>query len=203
MQLFIFLSAAVFLSCHKDTSVTNQQASEYFPNKIGNYWEYTVYDSSLQKQYDVTVKIAGTKKLVDGIDANIWQYQYPDKTDTSYVRLDGDTIKMYDKARVETTQGLKFPLNTYVLPFKDGQRWDGKLLAVDSSHVTTLDLITISSETFKNGFNIYHYYLGPNIEYKDNYGFIPKIGMVKMYLNHYDLAPRNKQVWQLKKYILN
>ncbi|MFC4231574.1 hypothetical protein ACFOW1_06720 [Parasediminibacterium paludis] len=203
MQLFFFLSATVFLSCHKDTIVNNQKASEYFPNKIGNCWQYSVYDSSLQKQYDVTVSIIGTKKLIDGIDANIWQYQYPDKTDTNYVRLDVDTIKIYDKTRIETLQGLQFPLNTYVIPFKNGQRWDGKLLAVDSSYVTALTSISISAETFMNGFNIYHYYLGPNIEYIDNYGFISNIGIVKMYLNHYNFAPRNKQLWQLKKYILN
>lgn len=203
MQAFLFLSFIVLNSCHKDTSLNNQKASEYFPNKIGNSWQYSVYDSSLQKQYNVTVTITGINKLVDGYDAYIWQYKYPDYADTNYVRLDVDTIKVYDKSRIETIRGLQFPLNTYVLPFKDGQRWDGKLLAVDSSHVTAIDSISTSSETFINGFNIYHYYLGPNIEYIDNYGFIPNIGMVKMYFNHYNFAPRNKQLWQLKKYILN
>lgn len=202
IKLSLLLFLIMLFSCHKDTIVNNQKASEYFPNKIGNYWQYTVYDSSLQKQYDVTVSITATKKLVDGIDAYIWQYQYPDKTDTNYVRLDADTIKLYDKFRIETFRGLQFPINTYVLPFKNEQRWDGKLLAVDSSYVTSLASISTVSETFINGFNIYHYYLGPNIEYVDNYGFISNIGIVKMYLNHYNFAPRNKQIWQLKKYYL-
>lgn len=44
--IFFLLGLA---ACHKDTTRPNQSnhpASEYFPNSVGDYWEYEVYDSS-------------------------------------------------------------------------------------------------------------------------------------------------------------
>lgn len=201
MLPIIFLSALLITSCNKDTIKPNKEATEYFPNNIGNYWEYDVYDSNSRKQYNVTVNIIGIQKLIDNKDAYIWQYQYPWGNDTNYVRIVSDTVKIYDQFRIETLRGLEFPLKIFLIPFKDGQRWDGKLLAIDSSHVTA-ESITTSLGNFTNGFNIYHHYLGPNIESNDTYWFVPKIGMVKIYYNHYDFAPRTKVLWYLKKYYL-
>ena len=73
-----------FSSCKKD-KLPNKAASEYFPNKVGNYWEYEVYDSSetrgtyssYPRRYNVTVSIIGSTTLADGKEATIWQYEYP------------------------------------------------------------------------------------------------------------------------------
>jgi hypothetical protein len=161
-----------------------------------------VYDSTALKQYDVTVRITGVQKLLDGIDAFIWEYQYPSATDTNYVRIVSDTVKVYDRFRTESLRGLQFPLKIFLIPFKDSQRWDGMLMPIDTFHVMSQSAIATSSENFSNGFNIYHHYKGPNIEYNDTYYFIPYVGMVKMYYNHYDLAPPTSTLWQLKSYLL-
>ena len=43
----IFLIGVLLLSsCQKDTLKPNTGASKSFPNKVGNYWEYEVYDST-------------------------------------------------------------------------------------------------------------------------------------------------------------
>lgn len=141
--------------------------------------------------------------MLDGNDATIWEYKYPWGNDTNYVRIVGDTVKVYDKFRIETIRGLQFPLEIFLAPFQDGNRWDGKLIAIDTSHVSFQSTIVTSSKTFKNGFTIYHHYLGPNIEYNDMYYFVPKIGFVKFYYKRYNLAPVNIELWQLKNYYLN
>jgi hypothetical protein len=206
LLLFFFIS-----SCQKDTVKPNIESSEYFPNKVGNYWEYVVYDSieargtpysNYSRNYTVKINITGIKKLVDGINATVWEYEYPWGFDTNYVRITQDTVKVYDKFRTETIYNLKFPLKIFLIPFQEGQRWDGKLIAIDSSNVKAKPSISTSAKEFKNGFSIYHHYIGPNLEYNDTYDFIPKIGMVKVYYNHYDFATPTRVLWQLKKYYL-
>lgn len=206
MIIQIFLIGILLSSCHKDTIKPNVKASEYFPNTIGDYWEYDVYDSTSNypevKKYAVRVRIQGIKKLIDGIDAYIWQYEYPWGNDTNYLRIIDDTIKIFDLVYSRTIRDLQFPRNIFLIPFQDEQRWNGKLLAIDSSHVVFQSAISTLSESFTNGFKIYRHYLGPNLEYNDSYYFVPQIGMVKIYYDHYSLGPRFKILWQLKKYYL-
>ena len=207
-MLTVILFFALFSSsCHKDTVKPNTSASEYFPNSVGDYWEYDVHDSTAgyaqTEDYTVKVSITGIKKLVDGNDAYIWQYQFPSGNDTNYVRIVGDTVKMYDVFRVETIRGLEFPLKIYIIPFSAEQRWDGKLLLIDSFHVYTAPSVNTYAETFTDCFNIYHYYLAPNIENIDNEWFKSNVGIVKKYYNEYDLNPRTFRTWNLKKYYLN
>ncbi len=205
---FLFGLAA----CHKDTTQPNQSnhpGSEYFPNTVGDYWEYDVYDSSYvrdhpnyPKQYTVKVRIIGSKKLVDGKDAIIWQYQYPWGNDTNYVRVIGDTIEIFDLIYSRYIEDLNFPRLIFIQPFGVNKRWDGKLLYMDSSRVISQSDVTMKFQVFNNCFDIYHYYLGPNLEFKDDYWFKPNIGFVKIYYHQYNMGPTLIQMWQLKEYIL-
>lgn len=90
-----------------------------------------------------------------------------------------------------------------MIPLQVGKRWDGKLLLIDSSHVTISPNVTTKFQTFTDCFNIYHYYLAPNTEYIDTSWFQSNIGFIKNYYNHYVLAPRTVEVWELKKYLLH
>ena len=54
-------------------------------------------DDTIQ-HFSVKVVIIGTKKLADGKIAAIWQYNYPFGIDTNYVRIVGDTIKIFDNS---------------------------------------------------------------------------------------------------------
>ena len=212
MLIQILLFALLGATCHKNTVPPQDPpaaiptASEYFPNSVGDYWEYYVYDSSAFNgipEYTVKVSITNTQKLVDGKDATVWQYQYPWGNDTNYVRTVGDTIKVYDKFRTETIRGLEFPLKIFLIPFQDGQRWNGKLLYVDTSYVSSKPIIKTKFYVFDSCFKIYHHYLGPNLEFKDEYWFRANIGMIQIHYNDYSLGPIKAQLWQLKKYYLH
>jgi hypothetical protein len=203
----ILLSALLISSCNKDTVKPNISASEYFPNSSGDYWEYDVHDSTAGytevENYTVKITIAGITKLIDGNDAYVWLYEYPSRNDTNYIRIVGDTVKVFDLIYSRSIRDLQFPREIYIIPFSAEQRWDGKLLLIDSFHVYTAPSIDTHAGVFTNCFNIYHHYLAPNTEFIDNYWFKPNVGMVKISYNHYVLNPRTFRIWNLKKYYLH
>lgn len=209
-MISILLFAIIFvMSCNKDTTKPNTQASEYFPNAVGDYWEYQVHDSSDVQQhptssrdYTVTVTVAGTKKMADGLNANIWQYKYPWGDDTNYVRTIQDTIKIFENAYSSTIEYLKYPRIIYFIPFYNQERWTGKLIGIDTFYVD--EELNVSSPffSFDSCFKIHEYYAGPNIEVKDDYWLKPNIGLIKKYKNEYSLGPLDIELWQLKNYHL-
>lgn len=197
MLTIILLTTFLLASCHKDTIKTDTQA-EYFPNKVGDYWEYEVYDSSeargipysnYPRNYTVKINITGITKLVDGNDATVWEYEYPWGKELNYIRISGDTIKIYDTVYSTTIRDLEFPREIYILPFQNNQTWNGKLLRVDNYSVSTVSSITTNWDTFTDCFLIFHHYEGPNIEYNDKYWFKPNIGLLKKYKHQYNLGP--------------
>ncbi len=201
----IIVTALLIISCHKDAIKPNTSGSEYFPNSIGDYWEYNVHDSTAgytAENYAVKVTIVGITKLVDGNDAYVWKYEYPSTIDTNYIRIVGDTVKIFDQTYSRTIEDLQFPRKIFIIPFANEQRWDGKLLLIDSFHVYSEASIETNAGAFTNCFRIYHYYLAPNTEYVDNYWFKQNVGFIKMDFNHYILNPRNYQTWTLMKYYL-
>ncbi len=220
MLITILLSAGLLASsCHKDTTPSDTKppvnpvnpphatptASEYFPNSVGDSWEYYVYDSSQFNgipEYTVTVKITNIQKLVDGKDAAVWQYQYPWGIDTNYVRLTGDTVKIFSLAYSSTIGYLQFPGRKFLLPFKDGQQWYGDLYGVSTYNVTAMPIVKTNFYEFDSSFRIYNQYAGPNIEYEDEFWFRPNIGMVQIHYHEYNLGPIYRVLWQLKKYSL-
>ena len=204
-HMSIFFILFFYFACNKEVI----KSVNYFPNTVGDKWEYAVTDSAQYVEgsnntvnhYSVQVSVVGTKKLADGKNAAIWQYNYPFGIDTNYVRIIGDTVKIFDNSyNSYTVEGLKFPKLILVQPFKVNNSWDGKHLWFDTLTVVNQTDVTTPFQTFKGCFQIYHHYIGPNIETKDNYWFKPEIGMVKIYLNHYNLGPLIYSTWQLKYY---
>ena len=206
---FILLVLFLIISCRKENSSPSNSFSNYFPNSVGDNWEYEVTDSAQYIQggndtvqhYSVKVLIVGTKKLADGKDATIWKYSYPFGIDTNYVRIVGDTVKIFDNSyNSHTVEGLKYPTLILVQPFNVGEGWDGKHAWSDTLSVVKQEDVTTSFQTFKDCFEIYRHYIGPNMETKDNYWFKPQVGMVRIYTNHYNLGPLMYRTWQLKAY---
>ena len=196
----------LFLSCNKDITKTSQP--EYFPNTIGDFWQYQVTDSSQSSpnnpsapiRYSVSVNITGIKTLLDGKDATIWQYQYPWGNDTNYVRVTGDTIKIFDLTYSRSLSDLNYPRLVFLPPFQVNQSWDGNLLDIDSYTVIHQADINTGSQTFMGCYDINYQYSGPNMEVNDHYWFKPFVGMVSMYSNHYLNGPNTYRTWQLTRY---
>ena len=201
----LFLLLLCF-ACNKEGIKPNTPAN-YFPNSIGDTWEYEVTDSAQYvpgsnntiNHYLVKVAIVGTKKLVDRKDASIWQYTYPFGIDTNYVMIDDNTIEIFNNNQ-NTIQDLKYPNLIFEQPFEVDKGWDGKHAYSDTFTVVNQANITTSLETFKDCFEIYRHYTGPSIELKDNYWFKPEVGMVSIYKNHYNSGPLIYSTWQLKTY---
>lgn len=194
-------------SCNKDSAKSNTASSEYFPNTIGNYWEYQLQDSTsgypTSASYTVKVTISGIQKLVDGNDAFIWKYEYPSHTDTNFIRIVGDTVKVFDLFYSSSLRYLEFPRKIFILPLYDGQQWDGKLLVIDNFHVYNAPVVKTGAGSFTDCLNIYHYYLAPNTEYTDSYIFKPNVGFVQISNDHYVMSPRTFQTWNLTRYYLH
>lgn len=197
---------SVLVSCQDNSELS----PEYFPNTPGDSWTYEVTDSSQStssnptspKQYTVTVRITGAKKLVDGRDAMIWRYQYPWGYDTTFVRTTSDSIMVFTPGYVESVENLKYPRLLFITPFTIGDGWNGKLLYVDTLWVTDLVNLTTSAGNFNDCYNVDHRYLGPNIVDNDNYWFRPYLGMVKIYYDDSKFGPRQFRTWKLISYSL-
>jgi hypothetical protein len=204
MAIQIFLIGLLLSACHKDRTKHNIEASEYFPNKIGNYWEYDVYDSSqirehptVPRKYTVVVTITGTKKLADSVDAMVWKFEYPWGNEIKYYRNSGDTIKVYDIFYSSTLTDLLYPRLLFIKPFFDQQEWSGKLLWVDSFYVKKTVL-----PNFNNPFLISRKYAGQGSYDFDNFWFTERIGFVKIHRDEINQGIRTNELWQLKYYNL-
>ena len=200
----------LFSNCSKSINpIKNVASNSYFPNTVGSYWIYDVYDSSnphyppRPKQYSVTIKVLGTKTMIDGKQASMWQYEYPWEIDTNYIRIEGDTVKTFDKDYSSSISDFDYPRQIFILPFKDQTGWNGKLIGIDTFIVAKCYNISTSYISYDTCYNIYHYnYELPDLVYYDNYWFKPNIGFVKIYYKDW-FAPYYKSVWNLKEYKLN
>jgi len=202
IQLFL----AFLFGCHKEEVSINTESSEYFPNKVGNQWEYLVTDSTGTaegvKKYLLQVNIIGSKKLADGKEAQIWIYNYLNKVDTNFVRIESDTVKVIDRLYNNDPKPFDFPKAMYLIPFAVNKMYKGKLYCVDNYMVTKADTLKINNISYFNSFLINYHYEGPNMEYNDKIYFKPNIGVIKLDMVHYDLAPIDHKTWELKSYTL-
>ena len=200
----IVLAAIVLFSCKKENTIINVKSTEYFPNKVGNYWEYDVYDSSqirehtdIPRRYLVKITIVGTKKLVDNIDAMIWKYEYPWGNETLYLRIENDSVKVYDAIRAAGITYIPYPNDLFINPFYDGQKWKSNLLWVDSFFVKKDTLLN-----YKNVYRIHRDYIGQQSYYHNDFWFSPQIGFLKKYRDEINQGIRTIELWQLKYYNL-
>jgi len=199
IQLFF----AFLFGCHKEEVRINTQASEYFPSKVGNRWEYLVTDSTGTaegvKKYLLQVNIIGSKKVVDGKEAQIWTYNYPERVDKVFVRIENDTVKIIDWAPYIDPKAFNFPKTIYLIPFTENKMYNGNLY---NYRVTKADTLKISNISYFNSFLVSYHYGGPNIHYNDKIYFKPNIGVIKLDMVHFDSGPIDHQTWELKSYTL-
>lgn len=202
VQLLFFV--IILFSCKKDNVKSNIVASDYFPNKVGNYWEYDVYDSSqirdhpdVPRQYTVTVTITGTRKLADSLDAMIWKYEYPWGNENYYYRIAGDSIKVYDEAATVGVAYIPYPNNLFITPFYDNQQWKSSLFWIDSFSVKKQSFLIYSDALL-----ISREYIGQGSYYFNDYWFSEKIGFVKIHIFERNQGLTTNQLWQLHYYNL-
>ena len=206
LTLILACSSIFFSACHKNGAAPN--LSKYYPNDVGDSWIYDVVDSaksttnnpSSPVHYTVNVTIVGIKKLADGKDASVWKYDYPSGADTNYVRISGDTVKIFDSGYASTAEALNYPGLIFIVPFSVNNRWTGKIYGIDTSRVVGASNVSSPTQTFQNVFEIYHHYTGPNTELNDHYFFKANVGIVAENLMHYLNGPITYRSWTLRSF---
>jgi hypothetical protein len=203
MIIIALLFLAFVASCQKNS--LNSVPTDYFPNRVGDEWIYEVTDSAPEGNYPaehstVKISITGITKLLDGQNATIWQYQYPSGSLINYFRMTVDTMKMFTLYDGTTIEALYYPQMIYILPFTLNETWRGNLANFDSSRVFGQVNVKRPLQQFQNCFEIFHYYVGPEIYHIDTLWFKPYIGFVQMRYVHMDAGPTINSYWQLKSF---
>ncbi len=170
-------------------------AKEAFPNQVGDSWSYSVFDSTTLKTQTVVVKIVGDTLFSNGDRFKIWEYRYPDKTDTGYVNIVNDTINFNFKSGFYNTK--------YTFPLYVGKSWlSGKSGSTHSSTVEKIESITVPAGTFKDCYQIKTTIVGYNYGLVTNDWFMPGVGFIQHHINERSFGPADIQVWKLVNYTI-
>lgn len=200
----LFLSGLIGLmafSCRQNTNVSpNPPKSDTvtvatFPNQIGDSWTYSVLDSTTLKVQTVVVKVVGDTVFSNGGKFKIWEYRYPDKIDTGYVNIEGDTVHFNFKSGFYNTK--------YTFPLYEGKSWlSGKSGSTHSSTVENIESITVPAGTFKDCYQIKTTIVGYNYGLVTNDWFMPGVGFIQHHIYERSFGPVDIQVWKLVNYMI-
>ena len=201
IRTLIIVSAIMFISsCHKDHIVPNTQASEYFPNKVGDKWVYDVYESVKRRLDVVTVEITGKTTLPKGEAVTIWLYKYPDRIDTNYVLQSGDTIKFIPALNLNPND--YYIKKKYLSPLSVGRSWTNTFIYDTIKVLKETKLLVGSNLKFDSVYFIRE--KGETVNYfiyAEEY-FKPGVGLVQLSKYEYDFFIPENKVWYLKEYHL-
>lgn len=200
----LFLLAMTVGACKKNTGA-NTQSSDVFPNKVGDHWHYLVKDTTMpyhiyqsSTQYYVDVNIVGMTTLINGPDVSIWQFRYPDHTDTEYVSRQEDTILFL---------GLPGPYVAaeYLFPFSTGLTWRYVPFSLMEVSVAGQESIDAGSNHFQGAWEISGNSGLPNDFFRVDEWFVDHIGFVRKVFNPYgQLIPTTHILdWLLVSYALH
>ena len=200
LLLFSFFALLIIshsCSCNKDPVVQPVYNSE-FPNSIGTWWKYKVFDSLTYILDTITIKVVGITKLSDGRDANIWQinslYNQPD---TNYVYSGSDGIKIYPNI-LPTAPITK----QYVFPLLVGGYWRGQNVK-DTNRVVSLETKNVIAGSFTNSYAITRgYYAFPQYAIISKEYFGLNIGMLSWSIYLRNGGYISNQYWELVNYHL-
>ncbi len=165
-----------------------------FPNTRGSRWTYTRYDSLVSRRDTVVVTILG-EVTIENRRMSAWQRASRMRTDTTYVRVTGDTVRVYDFPFSPSTN------SKYILPLQVGKGWRGDLM-YDSSTVRINGFVSTPAGQFTNAFLVEQ-----NWSTFNDYGhfdtwLVPRVGIVKQYRKQWGFGFQN-ELWELLSYHIN
>ncbi len=180
MKRKVLISGSLFMillvligSCQNSIQSDTSISSQYFPNKVGDSWTYTVADTAYNSHPALSSKIVtgilrvsiiDLTKFPDGTSATIWRTVWPPEVsparppwnvDTAYVWTSGDTVKIS-----YGVEPILFPpksmrdiaiTDIYISPLQTGKRWH---LGPDSSRIASNYTLSVPAGTFDNVYQI-------------------------------------------------
>jgi hypothetical protein len=192
---FILLFAAGCSKNNNNNNNANENATDIFPNKIGDTWVYLVNDTAVHintmqsktvTQYNMTVSIVDSVllpasihdiQLPPGEEAHVWVFNYSGVTDTNYVYQTGDTVIFFD-----VNQTSKAFARQYIIPFRLHNSW---LYTVEGLGEVTVDSqvdVTIGQNHFYNTFYIDGSAGMPDEEFNVSEWMANNVGIVQRYV---------------------
>ncbi len=195
--LFAFAILLQSNSCKKNntTPVYNTE----FPNNIGTWWKYKVFDSATYLLDTVTINVIANTKLNDGTDVSIWAIKsLINGNDTNYVSNKSDGIRIYH---------FKFDLNNspfkkYEFPLNVGKYWITRY-TIDTNRITLQGSISVIAGTF-NGYRINRdVNIPPGLNrIREEEWFVQNIGMVSRHYNELSGGSGENKKWELVSYFI-
>lgn len=192
-KLSVFLALVLFALTACEKSV--EPGSAYYPNSTGNFWQYKVTNLLKNTTFNVSVTIEGDT-MIDSVTYKLWRYRYPDQEQTVLVRVNNDSICMYD---VYSAQQVDLE-NVLLTPWRNGKEW-GIKGRTDTYEIQGISSIKTELTTFKSVSRIIKRNNLPNDMGYTEYDMKPYVGMVKAHFYDYYLGIVAKDdIWELIDY---
>ena len=169
-----------------------------FPNNIGTWWKYKVFDSLYYRLDTVTINVVGNTKLDDGTDVSIWAIKsLLNGNDTNYVSNKSDGIRIYKFK--QASYGI---IKKYLFPMTVGSKWITSNI-LDTNRVTQQGSISVIAGTF-NGYRVNRdTRIPPGLNIiKEEEWFVQNIGMVSRLYYTYDVTGIEHKKWELVSYFI-
>jgi hypothetical protein len=203
LLVITLIFTAAISSCKKENNPTENIISE-FPNEIGNHWRYLYTWNTANVQRDtIDVDIVGTRLMPSGQTAKVWAYKvqsntYPVLSDTNYVVIDSQLVKIYLKSYGSTYYEKK----RYKLPLTVGNLWTIPTNYKDTTWVLGNYAVTVPGGLFKNTYQLRQERKPFINSWTNNDMWIsPQVGLVKFYQAEYNLGGVfGNGLWELINY---
>ena len=204
MKKFIFPSCLFFFiiltsqNCkkHNEPILYNTE----FPNNIGTFWKYKVYDSISNQIDTVIITVQNKTILNNGLEATVWLIEsLVNLNDTNYVTNNSDGIKIY-KNKIVSAPYIK----KYEFPLKVNKKWVNINLLDTSKVILSINTNIIAGNFIETYLIRREYYSFPGFNYyKEEDYFVNNIGLIKRRLFENSLGTFKNQTWELLSYQIN
>jgi hypothetical protein len=167
-----------------------------FPNSIGTFWRYRIYDNLSGDLDTVLITIIGNTKLDNGEPVNIWEIKsLINHTVYNYVSSKSDGIRIY-----KNTLATAIPFKKYVFPLEVSGYWVTKN-PLDTNRVTEKKDTLILGRLYQNCYKISRNTFIPYGQYiRETEFFLPNVGMVYRNYDEISSGPVESKVWELINY---
>ncbi len=185
----LFGLLVLFTNCNKQNNPVEE--IQYFQMPVGTYWNYQIYDSLLQEFDTISIKVVN-KTVINNKSVFLWEFSNRDTiTDTLYVWNTPDSVCFYENNNLTNLKWLfKFPIAV-------GETWS--INGNDYYEVLSKEEVNHYSCSFK----INRKLQDPNYFIHENIWMVDNVGIVKMTIDKFDLAPVKNQDWRLFSYYIN
>jgi hypothetical protein len=194
IKVLIPLFITVLLSACNNTTENNPgpDTTSTFPNKVGDKWIYSVYDSLSSSTDTLIISIIGTT-ISNGKQLSIWTRKSDFYNDTIYVNVSRNTVYFYDDPfPIVVDYKIEFPLEV-------GRSWINPDKAHDSSIVKAREPVTVPADNYSDAYRIERDWGSFNVYGHSVTWFVDNVGVVKLYqrIQGFDNI---KQTWELLSY---